>query len=75
MCCGAVSTRHEPSGREHNTFLLVGILMLLLTDTSANLLNLGMSTRLVSCVTGMVIMAAGFHTRVGTLEEACREEG
>jgi hypothetical protein len=56
-------------------FILVGILMLLLMDTTANFLNFGMSTCIVSFLIGMVIMAAGFYTRVGTLEEAQQEEG
>jgi hypothetical protein len=53
-------------------FLVVPTLMMLLLRTDGNILNFSMTTVVVSYVIGMVLLAAGLYSKIGT-EEAKRE--
>ena len=47
-------------------FLLTGILMMAVLQTSANFLNFSMSTVLVSMLFGLILLATGLYDKVGT---------
>ena len=51
-------------------FLLTGILMMAVLQTSANFLNFSMSTVLVSMLFGLILLATGLYDKVGTAEHA-----
>jgi hypothetical protein len=54
-------------------FLVTGILMMAVLQTSANFLNFSMSTVLVSLLFGLILLATGLYDRVGTDEHAAEE--
>jgi hypothetical protein len=51
-------------------FLVVPTLMMTLLQTDGNILNFSMSTVVVSYIIGMVLLAAGLYTKVGSEDEA-----
>jgi hypothetical protein len=55
-------------------FLVVGMLMLTLLNTDLNVLNYTVATCVVSFIIGLVLLAAGLYTRVGTPEETQAQE-
>jgi uncharacterized protein DUF4383 len=55
-------------------FMLVGLLMLTVMRTSANILNFDMATCIVSFVIGMVLSTSALYGEVATAEHAAREE-
>jgi hypothetical protein len=55
-------------------FLLVGMLMLTLLETSLNILNFTVATCVVSFAIGLVLFTAGLYSRSGTTEEVDAEE-
>ncbi|HWH01116.1 MAG TPA: DUF4383 domain-containing protein [Pilimelia sp.] len=55
-------------------FLVMGMLMLALLQTDANILNFSVSTCIVSFVIGLVLLTAGLYGKVGTAEFASAEE-
>jgi hypothetical protein len=55
-------------------FILVGILMMTIMETSANVFNFGMSTCVVSFVIGLVLMAGAFYGEVAPERRARAEE-
>jgi len=56
------------------TFLVVGVAMLGLMQTSLNLLNFSVATCIVSYLAGMSMLLSGLYDRVGTAAEAAAEE-
>ncbi|MEU7797047.1 DUF4383 domain-containing protein [Micromonospora tulbaghiae] len=54
-------------------FLVTGILMMSVLQTSANFLNFSMSTVIVSLLFGLVLLATGLYDKVGTPEHAEEE--
>ena len=55
-------------------FLAVGLAMMALLRTSANILNFGVSTCVVSFVIGLVLLTGGFYGEVASPEMARAEE-
>jgi hypothetical protein len=55
-------------------FLVVGLAMMGLVRTSANILNFGVSTCVVSFVIGLVLLSGAFYSEVGPPELARAEE-
>ncbi|EEP73216.1 hypothetical protein MCAG_03543 [Micromonospora sp. ATCC 39149] len=51
-------------------FLVTGILMMAVLQTSANFLNFSMSTVIVSLLFGLVLLATGLYDKVGPTEHA-----
>ncbi|MGC4804513.1 DUF4383 domain-containing protein [Micromonospora sp. DT233] len=51
-------------------FLVTGILMMSVLQTSANFLNFSMSTVIVSLLFGLVLLATGLYDKVGSPEHA-----
>ncbi|NES14228.1 MULTISPECIES: DUF4383 domain-containing protein [Micromonospora] len=51
-------------------FLVTGILMMAVLQTSANILNFSMSTVIVSMLFGLILLATGLYDKVGTDEHA-----
>ncbi|SBT51661.1 DUF4383 domain-containing protein [Micromonospora auratinigra] len=54
-------------------FLITGILMMSVLQTSANFLNFSMSTVIVSLLFGLILLATGLYDKVGTDEHAADE--
>ncbi|MFG3297362.1 DUF4383 domain-containing protein [Micromonospora chersina] len=54
-------------------FLVTGILMMAVLQTTANFLNFSMSTVLISLVFGLILLATGLYDKVGTDEHAADE--
>jgi hypothetical protein len=57
-----------------SVFLVVGMAMLVLMRTDANILNFSMATCIVSFVIGLVLFTAGLYGRVGSAAAAAAEE-
>lgn len=55
-------------------FWLAGLVMLLLLQTKANILNFTVATSVVSFLVGTVLILAGMYGKRGTQEEAAAEE-
>jgi hypothetical protein len=55
-------------------FILNGVLMMTIMETSANVFNFGMSTCIVSFVIGLVLMAGAFYGEVAPEHRARAEE-
>ncbi|MEV0154863.1 DUF4383 domain-containing protein [Micromonospora sp. NPDC050686] len=55
-------------------FLVTGLLMMSVLQTSANFLNFSMSTVIVSLSFGLVLLATGLYDRIGPAEHAAAEE-
>jgi hypothetical protein len=55
-------------------YLVSGLLMMCLLQTTANFLNFHMSTCIVSFIIGIVLLAAGLYGRVGPPELEASEE-
>jgi hypothetical protein len=55
-------------------FMIIGILMLLLMETSANFFAFSMANVIVSFVIGCVLLLAGLYGKTGTREQAIHEE-
>jgi hypothetical protein len=55
-------------------FMVGGLLMMTLLQTSGNFLNFSMSTVIVSLTFSLLLLAAGLYNKVGTAEEAERED-
>jgi hypothetical protein len=55
-------------------FLLVGMAMLVVMQTSLNLLNFTVSTCVVSFVIGLVLWTAGLYSRTGPVDRQVEEE-
>ncbi|MER5702303.1 DUF4383 domain-containing protein [Micromonospora sp. NPDC002296] len=51
-------------------FLVTGVLMMSVLQTSANFLNFSMSTVIVSLLFGLVLLATGLYDKVGPPERA-----
>ncbi|WP_320065766.1 DUF4383 domain-containing protein [Micromonospora sp. RTGN7] len=51
-------------------FLVTGVLMMSVLQTSANFLNFSMSTVIVSLLFGLVLLATGLYDKVGSSEHA-----
>jgi hypothetical protein len=56
-------------------FVVMGLVMMTVMRSSANVLNFGMSTCIVSFVIGMVLFAGAMYTEVATEAEVRAEEG
>ncbi|MDG4803027.1 DUF4383 domain-containing protein [Micromonospora sp. WMMD980] len=54
-------------------FLVTGILMMSVLQTSANFLNFSMSTVIVSMLFGLILLATGLYDKVGPPEHADEE--
>ncbi|MFI2709400.1 DUF4383 domain-containing protein [Micromonospora sp. NPDC018662] len=54
-------------------FLVTGILMMSVLQTSANFLNFSMSTVIVSLLFGLILLATGLYDKVGPPEHAEEE--
>ncbi|GAB3065876.1 DUF4383 domain-containing protein [Micromonospora schwarzwaldensis] len=54
-------------------FLVTGILMMSVLQTSANFLNFSMSTVVVSLLFGLILLATGLYDKVGPPEHAEEE--
>ncbi|HEX7745651.1 MAG TPA: DUF4383 domain-containing protein [Micromonosporaceae bacterium] len=55
-------------------FLVTGIAMMTVLQTSANFLNFSMSTVIVSLLFGLLLLATGLYDKVGPPEHAHAEE-
>lgn len=55
-------------------FMLAGMAMLLFLRTDVNFLGFSMSTCIASFILGLIMFTAGLYGRVGTAQEADREE-
>jgi ABC-type xylose transport system permease subunit len=55
-------------------FIVAGLAMMALMQTSANFLNFEMSTCVVSFVIGLILMASAFYSEVAPREEAEAED-
>ena len=55
-------------------FMLVGLLMLTVMRTSANILNFDMATCIVSFVIGLIFSTSALYGEVASAERAAREE-
>lgn len=55
-------------------FMLVGLIMLTVMRTSANILNFDMATCIVSFVIGIVLSTSALYGEVASAEHAAREE-
>jgi hypothetical protein len=55
-------------------FILVGLVMMTLMQTDANILNFSMVNSIVSFVFGLLVLTAGLYDKVGTHEDVEAEE-
>ena len=55
-------------------FMVIGMAMLALLETDANVLNFSVATCVVSFVIGLALLIAGLYGKVGTREDAEAEE-
>jgi hypothetical protein len=55
-------------------FMLAGLLMLCLLQTSANFLNFRLATCVISFLLGTILFSAGLYGRVGPAQEEAHEE-
>jgi Domain of unknown function (DUF4383) len=55
-------------------FLVAGVGMMALMQTSGNILNFSMSTVVLSLVFGLLLLTAGLYDKVGSAQEAERED-
>ncbi|MBY8871551.1 DUF4383 domain-containing protein [Micromonospora sp. PLK6-60] len=54
-------------------FMVTGLLMMAVLQTSANFLNFSMSTVIVSLLFGLVLLATGLYDRIGPADHAAAE--
>ncbi|MFJ6195092.1 DUF4383 domain-containing protein [Micromonospora sp. NPDC092111] len=55
-------------------FMVTGVAMMCVLQTSANFLNFSMSTVIVSLLFGLLLLATGLYDKIGTDEHAEREK-
>jgi hypothetical protein len=55
-------------------FILVGLVMMTLMETDANILNFSMVNSIVSFVFGLLVLTAGLYDKVGSSDEVEAEE-
>jgi hypothetical protein len=55
-------------------FILVGLVMMTLMETDANILNFSMVNSIVSFVFGLLVLTAGLYDKVGSSEDVEAEE-
>jgi Domain of unknown function (DUF4383) len=55
-------------------FIVVGLFMMTVMETDANILNFSMVNSIVSFVFGLLVLTAGFYDKVGTSDDVVAEE-